>query len=135
MAVIQDPCSLVTLQSKQGCFTCLSQSERLQLKVWFLIKLYEALGGTLPTTAELLESAACFACEPESVLDAFEVAALQSAASAAGATLNGTDVADLTAAELKEAIACYPCVSPKLLKAGWTWGLCLTLQQAVPAEV
>jgi hypothetical protein len=128
-------CSLTTLQAKQGCFTCLSKSERLHLKVWFLIKLYEALGGTPMTTAEALEAAACFGCEPESVLDAFEVAIWQAAASRAGATVDGTDVADLTAAELKAAIKCYPCADPKLLKAGYTYGLCEVLSLAVAAPV
>lgn len=132
MARAESPCSLATLQGKQGCFTCLSKSERLQLKVWFLIKLYEALGGTLPSLAEMQEDVACFACEPDSVLDAFELAALQGAASRAGATLDGTDVADLTAAELKEATKCYPCANPKLVRAGYMWGLCLCLTLAVP---
>lgn len=126
-----NPCTLERLQSRQGCLSCFSQSERLQLKVWLLTKLYEGLGGTLPTLSEMEALVACFACEPEAVLDAFELAALQSAASKAGATLDGTDVADLTTAELKEAIKCYGCANPKLIRAAYYYQLCVTLPRVV----
>lgn len=133
MVLLVDPCSLSEQQKKQGCYTCFSQSERLQLKVWFLGKLLEQLEEETFDFTTMIQEVSCYACEPKSVLDAFEVASLQAAASSAGATEGGVDVGDMTAAELKEAIKCYPCVSPKLMQAAYTWLLCHVSQAAVPA--
>lgn len=133
MALISNPCSLRTFQGKQGCFTCLSKSERLQLKLWFLQKLYSALGGggELLTLNEELELAACFGCESDSALDIFEVSSLIDAAAQAGAKVDGVEINELTAAQLKEQIKCYSCADPKLVRAGYTYGLCLCLQQGI----
>lgn len=131
--ILTDPCSLSELQKKQACYTCFSKSERLQLKVWFLGKLLEQLENEAFDFTATIQEMACFGCEPDSVLDAFEVASLQAAADSAGATEEGIDVGDMTAAELKAAIKCYPCVDPKLMRAAYTWLLCHVSQAAVPA--
>lgn len=131
MAAAENPCSLAVLQERQGCLTCFSQSERLQIKVWVLGKILEELVGAIDFT-QLNQDIACFACEPDSVLDAFELASLIDVAGLAGATLDGTSVADLTPAELKEATKCYPCANQKMLRAAkmWLWCRIMNLEAA-----
>lgn len=116
MVIAEDSCSLTSLQTRQACWSCLSKSERTQLKVYLLLAIYQEVVGSL-SFADAQQNSACIACEPDSVLDGFEVTALLNLASSEGVQLNSADIANATVAELKDAMKCYACANPKLLRA------------------
>lgn len=125
------PCSLLNLTEPEVCFNCadISEHELEVLKVWFLYKLYEADGGTMPTLNQLLSTLACYQCKSDKEIRAMEVAALRYAASQAGATVDDTDVADLTTSQLREQIKCWLCGDPKLFRVAKMYGLCVILDR------
>lgn len=129
------PCIRSSQEAAIPCFMCLSDHEIEVIKLWMLYKLYEAKGGTLPTIDQLKTYITCFECFSDKEISAMELAAIQSAAGQSGATLDGTDVRDITVAQIKEEIPCWFCEDPKIVRVAMMYGLCQTLDLITESQV
>ena len=93
-------CDLPTLTAGASCFNCLSQTEKQAAKIQFLALALKQLGGADYTgvsgVTSLRNAVVCLNCEPEPVLDSFDVAVAQNLALAVGAPAN------LTVAQIKD---------------------------------
>lgn len=121
-------CTQDALQAGAKCLVCnYSEHELKVLKIWFMAKLAEGLGASELTLDTMLEQVIGFESESDKTLLAYEVAALQEAASTAGATLDGTDVGDLGPSDLNAALAQWFKIAPKTVQAGIAFGTCQVL--------
>jgi len=112
-------CDINSLAASAKCFNCLSLTEKEALKVYFMAQALKSFGGTDLTNQGTRNTAvACLACEPDFVLDSFEVAVWQKLASLAGASV------DLPINQLRANINCNPCGQTKLNRASWLRLLC-----------
>lgn len=98
------------------------------LKIFLLAQIYAIRSQQTIDINALTQDIACFKCEPDSALDGFEVSILQRTAGNLGATWEDLAVGDMTAAQLRDAIKCYKCVEPKLLRAAYVYALCWVLE-------
>lgn len=120
-------CNLSTLSSAAKCFNCLSLTEKEALKVQFMAMALKAAGGLDLTNINTRnQAAACFACEPDFVLDSMEVAIWQSLAQTFGATV------PTSISEIRKLIRCVPCGEQKTTRGAYTVLLCNLATTVLP---
>ena len=113
-------CTLNTLSSAAKCFDCLSETEKLALRTYFLAQALKGLGGADLTNFNTRRSAvACFTCEPDFRIGSMLVAVDQRTALNAGASVN------LTISQLRAQIKCTPCGEQKSERAAYLYLSCL----------
>lgn len=100
------------------CFDCLSATEKLNAKVWFMAEAYRIATGTdlrnVNTRNKVVE---CLACLPDFRMDSIEVAIWQTLAEGLGST-------PLTIAQIKDRIKCSSCGEQKTNRAAMLYFLC-----------
>ena len=112
-------CSLTTLSTAAKCFDCLSQTEKLLLRTWFLAQAVKGLGGADLTNINTQRSTvACFTCEPDFRIGSMLVAIDQRTALNAGASVN------LSISQLRAAIKCGVCGEQKTNRAAYMYLKC-----------
>lgn len=108
------------------CFDCLSETEKLNAKVWFMVEAYRLATGTdlrnVNTRRRLVE---CLACLPDFRLDSVEVAIWQTLA-------EGLGYSQLTIAQLKDRIKCSICGEQKTTRAAYLYLLCSFARLGLP---
>lgn len=126
-----DPDVITDLQDDKPCFDCLDENRKNILLLWFMYKLAEAKGIQVLDISEVGQAVSCYKCYPEPDLKSFELDIWRKAASAAGATVDGVDVGDLTVDELMALVKCWLCLKPSQVRAAYIFGLYNTLAQLV----
>ena len=113
-------CTINTLSSAAKCFDCLSDTEKLLLRTYFLAQAVKALGGAdLTNPATLRSTVQCFACESDFRINSMLVAIDQRTALNAGASVN------LPIATLRQQIKCVKCGEQKTNRAAYLYLSCL----------
>lgn len=123
--VLADPCLRSTLQAQLPCLDCFSKSEKEAAFDYLMAIAYLAVNRSGDDLTTLRQTVICMACEPSPVLDSFLVKIAMNLAVAVGAL-----DAEMTAAELKNAIRCWQCgIGTQERKAILVLALCGVLNE------
>jgi ferritin-like metal-binding protein YciE len=102
------------LTARSACFRCWSAKERLAAKIFVMAQALKGLTDQDYTNVNALtQISACYKCEPDAVLDAYEIAIFKTLAIAGGA------IGDLSATQIRAASACWTCLDAKAMRAAY----------------
>lgn len=105
------------LLAASHCFHCLSQKQKLAVKLWIMATINKAEAGEDFTTPNLMsEVTSCWKCEPSAILDSVEVAIFRELGIDLGA-ISPT----MTTQEMVNQSKCFMCMDPIAMRAAYAF--------------